>query len=82
MRWYRDSAHYRVATGDLVLQTLFQSTATTVNQPEDFGVILTPANIDAVLMSEKQRAIAYRRTAPKEVANSRTLAQRARIPLP
>lgn len=82
MRWYRDSAHYRVATGDLVLQTLFQTNTTATSRPEDFGVILTPTTIDEVLVRDQQRAIAYRRTAPKEVANSRTLAQNARIPLP
>ena len=76
MRWYRDSAHYRIATGDLILQKLLDRN--TSDLPIDFGVQLTPESIETVLAAESQNATKYRTAEASEVANTRRLAAEAR----
>lgn len=47
MKNYIESSHYRKEVGDLVLNRMFDYRAETV--PEDFGVLITPENIEAHL---------------------------------
>ncbi len=42
---YWDSSHYREEVGDLILNRLFSYQSQTV--PEDFGVIITPENVES-----------------------------------
>ncbi len=42
MRWYWESSHYRKEAGDLVLDKMFANE----KNPSDFGVLLTPENIE------------------------------------
>jgi hypothetical protein len=47
MKNYIDSSHYRKEVGDLILNRIFNYQVETV--PDDFGVLLTPDNIEAHL---------------------------------
>ncbi|NEQ62463.1 MAG: hypothetical protein F6K53_35770, partial [Moorea sp. SIO4A1] len=47
MKNYWDSSHYREEVGDLILNRLFSYQAHTV--PEDFGVLITPDNVESHL---------------------------------
>ena len=49
MRWYWDRSHYRQAAGDLILDRIFDYRDAARTLPDDFGVRLTAANIDAHL---------------------------------
>ena len=50
LNWYIDPVHYTKETGDIILDKLFNHTASAQSTHPDFGVMLTPANIDAHLM--------------------------------
>jgi hypothetical protein len=47
MRWYWDYSHYHKATGDLILDRIFDYRDHARTLPDDFSVRLTSANIDA-----------------------------------
>jgi hypothetical protein len=49
MRWYWDQSHYQRATGDLILDRIFDYRDPARALPADFGVRLTGENIDAHL---------------------------------
>ena len=51
MRWFWERSHYRKATGDLILDQVFDYSDPARVVPADFGVRLTTANIDAHLTS-------------------------------
>ena len=55
MRWYWDHSHYRRATGDLILDRIFGHDDPAHHLPDDFGVRVTGANIDAHLASSKAK---------------------------
>ncbi len=78
MQWYRDSAHYRVAAGDMVIERLLHPESAAANLPADFGINLRSENISAVLEKERDLAKQYRAAQPAEVENARRLAAEAR----
>ena len=47
MRWYFESSHYRETVGDMILSRLFNLDSP--NVPEDFGLRLTPENVESQL---------------------------------
>lgn len=49
MRWFWETSHYREITGNLVLDRVFGTRDPSRPLPEDFGVRLTAASIDAHL---------------------------------
>jgi hypothetical protein len=49
MRWFWDSSHYRKATGDLILDRIFDFQDPARALPADFGVRVTAENIDVHL---------------------------------
>jgi hypothetical protein len=49
MRWFWETSHYREITGDLVLDRVFDTRDPSRPLPEDFGVRLTAASIEAHL---------------------------------
>jgi hypothetical protein len=51
MAWYWDAAHYKAATGDLIVCRMFGCPGLTI--PSDFGIKLTVANIDANLLRQQ-----------------------------
>lgn len=55
MTYYWDHAHYRRATGDLMLDRIFAYRAPARVVPDDFGVSLTAANIEAHLKNTRAK---------------------------
>ncbi|MBI3248601.1 MAG: hypothetical protein HYZ50_19030 [Deltaproteobacteria bacterium] len=68
MRWYWESSHFKKETGDLVLDRLFGHERPSRSLPEDFGVLLSPQNIEAHLAWVRGQQQRYRETHSHEVA--------------
>jgi hypothetical protein len=62
MKYYLDSSHYRKETGDLILNRLLSYQENTV--PEDFGVLMTPENIEAHLAKIRSDRENWLKTSP------------------
>lgn len=69
MRWFWDPVHYNSRLGDRIIARIFGS-----EQPGDFGVLLTPDNVDARIAQVRQDRDAFRAAMPQEVARLARLA--------
>ncbi len=58
LRNFRDPSHYRDKVGNFVIEKVLGQPPGEAPVPADFGVVLTPANVDARLASEQQAAAA------------------------
>jgi hypothetical protein len=68
MRGYWDSSHFKQLVGDWVLDRVLGRTAPeSGTPPPDFGVRLTPENVDAALAATRAARDAYRRRNSEEV---------------
>lgn len=65
MKNYLDSSHYRKEVGALVLNRIFQYNENTV--PEDFGVLITPENIESHLKLIQQNRAEWANNNPDMV---------------
>lgn len=72
MQWWRDPPHYQPTVGDMIIARLLNKDSA-VTIPADFGIRLTPANIESVQADRATAALRYAETAPAEVANTRRL---------
>lgn len=77
MRWYLDSSHYTPATGNLVIDRIFNFKHPNRTVPDDFGILLTSRNIDAHLANIRVAREHYRQTHPEEIAEIAELAREA-----
>jgi hypothetical protein len=68
MYGYLESSHYKPIIGNLVLDRLFNLKVPGRSVPEDFGVNLTPANIDGHLHAIRRAREHYRQTHHKDIA--------------
>jgi hypothetical protein len=59
MRWYWDFSHYRKGTGDLILDRLFDHSEVDRRLPADFGVRLTPENVDRHLARSESKLASW-----------------------
>jgi len=75
MRWYIDSSHYTVATGNLMLDRIFGLTVPERPIPDDFGVLLTGSNIEAHLANIRRSREHYQRTHAKDIAEIKSMAR-------
>lgn len=74
MKNYTDSSHYNIAVGNLVLKRLFQYQEETV--PSDFGVMLTPDNIEDSLAKIDADREAWAKNNPDAVKFVKNLKRR------
>jgi hypothetical protein len=72
MEGWRDPPHYKPHIGDMILARIL-GTESARAIPPDFGIRLTPDNIEAVLAERSAAALRYEQTDPMEVANTRRL---------
>jgi hypothetical protein len=72
MQWWRDPPHYQSIVGDMIITRLLGRNST-VTIPPDFGIQLTPANIESVIADRSSAAQRYMEVVPAEVANTRRL---------
>jgi hypothetical protein len=73
MKWYFDSSHYNTAAGDLTLDRIFGFKSPLRSVPDDFGALLTSANIDAHLARIRAERQRYRNAHPEDVAEIETM---------
>ena len=76
MRNYFDSSHYTPAVGNLVLDRMFDYHAPDRKVPDDFGTLITSANLDAHLAHIRADREQYRRTHPDDIAEIAALAKK------
>jgi hypothetical protein len=67
MRYYWDSSHFKQNVGDWILDRLFGTAREDDPVPDDFGVPLMPATIEAALDKIRAAQSAYRREQADEV---------------
>jgi hypothetical protein len=75
MQWYWESSHFKKDLGNFVLDRLFAHQEPGCTVPEDFGVPLTPENVEAHLALLRTQQSRYHETHPYEVAEVEYLAQ-------
>jgi tetratricopeptide (TPR) repeat protein len=68
MRWWWEPSHYQKVTGDLMLDRVLDYKLGLASVPPDFGVLLSPSNIETWLAETRDRGRVYRRDQPGEVA--------------
>lgn len=68
MKWFWETSHYRRATGDLILDRIFNYRDPGRALPNDFGVRLTAETIDAHLKQSDQRLGAWANGNPELIS--------------
>lgn len=68
MRWWRESSHYSLATGNLVLDIALGHPRRPPEAPGDFGVLLSPDTVEEHLARLRQARREYRDAHPFEIA--------------
>lgn len=68
MKYYWDSSHFTVGVGNWIIARAMGASAAEYNIPDDFGVLLTPENIDAHLQSVRADRERYASAHPDEIA--------------
>ena len=71
MRYYWDSSHFREIVGDWVLDRLLDAQGAGLPVPDDFGQVLTPENVEQVIVRMRKARARYRRTHGNEVEKIR-----------
>jgi hypothetical protein len=65
MNYYIDSSHYNRNTGNLILSRIFFDRQRKI--PQDFGILITPANIESHLTKIRSDRQTWAKNHPKEV---------------
>lgn len=73
MRWFIDPRHYKKELGDLILDRVFGYHDPERFVPDNFGVLLSSANINSVLEEIRSGRQHYRDTHPEDVAEIEAL---------
>jgi hypothetical protein len=77
MRYYWDSSHFKQIVGDYVLDRVYGVSAPARHAPQDFGVRLTPADVEPYLAEQRLRQADYRARFPGDVDSLRALVDHA-----
>lgn len=75
MQKYADNSHYTPKIGNLILDRLFEDRSE--NLPEDFGVLMTPENIDSHLAKIRRDREIWAKNRPEEVKLVKNLKRQA-----
>jgi tetratricopeptide (TPR) repeat protein len=67
MKWWWEPSHYRSSAGDFMLDRILGYKDQVRTIPDDFGVLLTPQNIDAWTLRTREGVHEFVRTVPGEV---------------
>lgn len=73
MRWYSDPVHFEPKVGNLILDRIFGLPPESNESAVDFGVVLTPENVEALLEQERRDSERYRREHPEELVHLQNL---------
>jgi len=78
MKWYIDSNHYSEATGNIIMDLVFNNRSTEREVPKDFGRLLTHDNIEAHLSEIKRTRPKYRETHSIDIKELEKIAEETR----
>jgi hypothetical protein len=76
VRWYWEAGHFKKELGDVVLNRVLGSTAKESSNSSDFGVLLSPTNIEAHLQAIRSARANYQREHKDEILRLRSLVER------
>ena len=79
MKYYRESSHFKVAVGDLVLNRIFNLNLVAGNIPEDFGSLLSADNIEAHLIRVRQDREKFRQDYSEDYAEIVQMAKKIKV---
>jgi hypothetical protein len=68
MRWYREASHFRKALGDRMLDRVLAEPPAVDVPADGFGLLLTPANIEAQLSLQGRRLAEWQADHPDDIA--------------
>jgi hypothetical protein len=66
MQWWWEPSHYRKGAGDLILDRILDYRAPSRTVPDDFGLLLTPDNIESWIAKTRDGVRSYMFREPKE----------------
>ena len=75
MKNYWEGSHYKKPVGNLILDRVFGVQHAGRKVPDDFGVRLTPDNIESVLQAVRRAHLAYRKTHSRDIIAVEKLVQ-------
>ena len=67
MKYYWDSSHFKEVVGDHLLDQIFERSTPGRQVPDDFGVRLTPDNIESALARDRAAQARYRAAHPGDI---------------
>ncbi|MDH4224880.1 MAG: hypothetical protein OEW12_04470 [Deltaproteobacteria bacterium] len=76
MRWFWESSHIKKELGDILLDRVFGLVSPSRKSPSDFGVILTPENLEGRLAQERKALIRWQHSHPDETAEIKAMVNR------
>lgn len=77
VKWFWEPSHYKKETGDLILDRILNYQPSAASIPDDFGILLTPTNIEAALAADSQKGAEYLRREPDDAALVRSVVRDA-----
>lgn len=77
MKWFWEPSHYKKETGDLILDRVLDYHTPERVDPKDFGIKLSPENIESWLANTRAAGREYVRTEPNEASFVQDIADRA-----
>jgi hypothetical protein len=81
LRYSWDGVHFRTATGDMILARMHDlKSGRQVSPPSDFGVLLTPANLESQLEKDRRDGAAYAAAHPDLLASLEPFRRRSNPP--
>jgi hypothetical protein len=79
MKWYWEGSHYKKELGDQILDRIFNYQSATRKVSQDFGVLLTPNNLETHLVNIRQKQQVYAQTHPGEIAEIEIFDNESRV---
>jgi hypothetical protein len=68
VKWFWEPSHYKKAAGDLILSRILDDASPERPVPDDFGIKLSPDNIEDWLVQTRAAGVKYRAAEPEEAA--------------
>ncbi len=79
MKWYWEGSHYKKELGDQILDRIFNYQSIERKVPQDFGILLTPDNLETHLASIRQKQQVYAQTHSSEIAEIEIFDKESRV---
>jgi hypothetical protein len=77
VKWFWEPSHYKKETGDLILDRILNYQPSSALLPDDFGILLTPTNIETTLAADSKKGEEYLRRESDDAALVRSVTNEA-----